>query len=186
MQETYGKSSSDSSDDEDWSESADMGTPNRVKKYAKREESARLSKANFRTIRNHKNSKTVVGMSTEVDTVRKSDSDHSQVSQVGHEISPDKTHQALGTSPVEHEVSERHRGHQEPESSGNKSSASVYRRLGEIAKQVKFEYVRFFFNFSSSSSSNPLLIKFGSAMEHDQSKESSIKNRLSSYGQMST
>lgn len=92
--EAYGKSSSDSSDDEDWSESADMSTPNRGK-YVLR---------------------------------KKAD-----------ESTPSERNPPSGASAMEHDLPERHHHQQEPDSNGNKSSASAHRRLGEVATQKLYE-----------------------------------------------
>ncbi|ONK64786.1 uncharacterized protein A4U43_C07F29910 [Asparagus officinalis] len=70
--ETYETSPSDSSEDENWSESADINMPNRRKKYANRKEPYGPSNANTRT-----------------------------VSHV-HETTPSKTYPALDASAMEH------------------------------------------------------------------------------------
>lgn len=103
--ETYEKSSSDSSDDEDWSGSADMSTPNKGNEHVLRE----ISHEPYGT-------------------------EHSQPSHVD-ESTPRNIHTGLGASGMEHDSAERDHSQQKPVSNGNKNSTSGNRRLGEIATQ---------------------------------------------------
>lgn len=108
-----------------------MSTPNKGKKVVLRKESGRPSKANNQTIKDHEDSNNIANMSMAVDTARKSVIDHSPVSQVVQDTTPGKTHPAL-----EHDSAEGHNGHQEQDSNKNRSSASAYRKLGEMATMV--------------------------------------------------
>ncbi|KAJ6795399.1 homeobox protein HOX1A-like [Iris pallida] len=131
--ETYGKSSSDSSEDEDWLESADISTPKKRKKDDTREGSHVLSKENARNIQNKRSSRSDAH-NPMTNAASKSVIGQPHKSQLEGEVTPLKT-------PLNNtvKVGEEHHGFQESDSNVNKSSLSVNRRLGTIASQKLYE-----------------------------------------------
>ncbi|XP_038970373.1 homeobox protein HOX1A isoform X2 [Phoenix dactylifera] len=129
--ETYGEASSDSSDDEDWSDESAL---KKGKKNDHVEETDVLPKAISQSIENYRSSGRAKRKTTVEHMVTKSDLVQKQVLLAVNEDTPKKAHQQRLQSTSLHHT-QKHDDPREPDSKGNEATTSVQRRFGPVVTQ---------------------------------------------------
>ncbi|XP_073005811.1 homeobox protein HOX1A isoform X2 [Typha latifolia] len=130
-EETYGKESSESSDDEDWSERSAMKKGKKDEHWTTCEElhSTESRKSSRRTGVMHKD-----------DAARKLDLGQIQMSQAVHESSPGVAHQKLHSAGIHDSVTRQYADAREPDSSGANSSTVQKKHFGPLISEKLREY----------------------------------------------
>ncbi|XP_072951317.1 homeobox protein HOX1A isoform X3 [Typha angustifolia] len=147
-EETYGKESSESSDDEDWSERSAMKKGKKDEHWTTCEElhSTESRKSSRRTGVMHKD-----------DAARKLDLGQIQMSQAVHESSPGVTHQKLHSAGIHDSVARQYADAREPDSSGANSSTVQKKHFGPLISEISkwFESTRHSMKVSCKEAYNP-------------------------------